>query len=85
MRRSRAAGLGALLLGLLAGGCGYTVGGNLPPHVKTVAVPIFKNLTEQPAIENRTDVRNRTTNRHGIAGYLDDQHLARLIHDALVA
>jgi hypothetical protein len=40
---------------------------------------------ELPAIENRTDVRNRTTNRHGIAGYLDDQQLAKLIHDALVA
>ncbi len=45
----------------------------------------FPVYPEQPAIENRTDVRNRTTNRHGIAGYLDDQHLARLIHDALVA
>ena len=33
------------MLGLFTGGCGYTVGGNLPPHVKTVAVPIFKNLT----------------------------------------
>ena len=44
--------MGVLLLGLLAGGCGYTLGGNLPPHVKTVAVPVFKNLTQQPAIEN---------------------------------
>ena len=52
MRRRRAAGVGVLLLGLLAGGCGYTLGGNLPPHVKTVAVPVFKNLTQQPAIEN---------------------------------
>jgi len=51
-RAYRVAGVGALLLGLLAGGCGYTLGGNLPPHVKTVAVPIFKNLTQQPAIEN---------------------------------
>ena len=52
MRRRRAAGVGVLVLGLLTGGCGYTLGGNLPPHVKTVAVPIFKNLTQQPAIEN---------------------------------
>ena len=37
-----------------------------------------------PAIDNRTDVRNRTTNRHGIAGYLDDQRVARLVHDALL-
>jgi hypothetical protein len=41
-----------LLLGLLVGGCGYHFGGNLPPHVKTVAVPVFKNLTQQPGIEN---------------------------------
>ena len=39
-------------LTMLTGGCGYTTGGNLPPHVKTVAVPIFKNLTREPAIEN---------------------------------
>ena len=31
-----------LLLGLFVGGCGYHLGGNLPPHVKTVAVPVFK-------------------------------------------
>lgn len=40
---------------------------------------------DEPAIENRTDVRNRTTNRHGIAGYLDNRDVARLIHDALTA
>lgn len=45
----------------------------------------FPLAPELPAIQNRTDVRNRTTNRHGIAGYLDDQQLAKLIHDALVA
>jgi lipopolysaccharide assembly LptE-like protein len=39
-------------LWMLAGGCGYSTRGNLPPHVKTVAVPIFKNLTQEPAIEN---------------------------------
>src|SRR5712692_11412745 len=46
------AAAGLLLLAVVGGGCGYTLGGNLPPHVKTVAVPIFKNLTQQPAIEN---------------------------------
>ena len=40
------------LLALLASGCGYTIGGNLPPHVKTIAVPMFRNLTQQPAIED---------------------------------
>jgi hypothetical protein len=37
-----------------------------------------------PAIENKTDVRNKTENRHGIAGYLDDKEVARKIYDALV-
>ncbi len=38
-----------------------------------------------PAIENKVDVRNRTSNRHGIAGYLDDPVVARRIYDALIA
>jgi hypothetical protein len=44
----------ALVLAVLVGGCGYTVGlgGNLPSHIKTVAVPIFVNGTQQPAVEN---------------------------------
>jgi outer membrane lipopolysaccharide assembly protein LptE/RlpB len=44
---------GALLLlaALLAGGCGYTVRGTLPSHINTVAVPIFRNRTSEPAIE----------------------------------
>ena len=36
-----------------------------------------------PAIENYRGVRNRTENRHGIAGYLDDPEVARRIHAAL--
>lgn len=38
-----------------------------------------------PAITNKKNVRNKTSNRHGIAGYLDDKEVARKIHDALVA
>ena len=37
----------------------------------------------QPSIENKTDVRNRTQNRHGIAGYLDDAVVARRIYEAV--
>jgi len=37
------------------------------------------------AIENMTNVRNKTTNRHGIAGYLDDKAVAKTIYDALIA
>ena len=36
-----------------------------------------------PAIENKTDVRNFTANRHRIAGYLADPVVARRIYDAL--
>jgi hypothetical protein len=51
--RCRRVALGTLLvLGLLPAGCGYTVGGKLPPGVHTVAVPVFKNLTQQPAVED---------------------------------
>jgi Lipopolysaccharide-assembly len=32
-------------------GCGYSFHGTLPDHVKTVAVPIFINRTQQPAVE----------------------------------
>jgi hypothetical protein len=38
-----------------------------------------------PEIENKRDVRNRTQNRHGIAGYLDDKEVAKQIYDALIA
>jgi hypothetical protein len=39
----------------------------------------------EPSIENKTDVRNHTSNRHGIAGYLDDQEVALRIYQALTA
>jgi len=41
----------ALAAGLLASGCGYTVGGTLPSHIQTIAVPIFRNSTREPAVE----------------------------------
>jgi outer membrane lipopolysaccharide assembly protein LptE/RlpB len=47
--RGRSAALVALVLAL--GGCGYSFQGTLPSHVKTVAVPIFINRTQQPAVE----------------------------------
>ena len=48
----RAGGALALMMALLAGGCGYTVGGTLPPHIQTIAVPIFRNSTREPAVES---------------------------------
>jgi hypothetical protein len=36
-----------------------------------------------PAIANKVDVKNRTSNRHGISGYLDDAEVARTILNGL--
>jgi len=46
--------LAGLAVAAVVAGCGYTigVGGNLPAHVKTVAVPVFTNNTQEPAVEN---------------------------------
>lgn len=35
----------------LAGGCGYSLRGQLPSHIKTVGVPVFTNRTPEPAVE----------------------------------
>ena len=45
--------LGALaLVVMLAAGCGYSLRGNLPDHIKSVAVPLFRNRTSEPGVEN---------------------------------
>ena len=49
-RGRRGVGL-ALAVALLAG-CGYSTRGNLPDHIQTVAVPIFKNRTLEPGVES---------------------------------
>ncbi len=36
----------------VAGGCGYSLGGHLPEHIKTVAVPVFANRTTEPGVED---------------------------------
>jgi hypothetical protein len=41
-----------LLAMLCVGGCGYTLQGNLPDHIKSVAVPVFKNKSGEPGIES---------------------------------
>jgi hypothetical protein len=48
--RARALGLGFIALALA--GCGYSLRGNLPDHIQTVAVPVFTNRTAEPAVEN---------------------------------
>lgn len=44
-------GLGLALAAVLLAGCGYSTRGNLPDHIKTVAVPMFKNRTLEPGVE----------------------------------
>lgn len=39
-------------LAVALGGCGYSLRGTLPDHIKTVAVPVFVNRTPEPAVEN---------------------------------
>lgn len=36
---------------LLTAGCGYSLRGNLPSHIRTVAIPVFDNKTQEPAVE----------------------------------
>jgi len=52
--RSRHAAIGLLLAlaACLAAGCGYGFRGNLPAHIKTVAVPVFQNRTQVAGLEN---------------------------------
>ena len=33
-------------------GCGYSFQGTLPNHIKTVAIPIFINRTQQPGVDS---------------------------------
>jgi len=42
-----------------------------------------KHFNINPAIKNSNHVRNHTSNRHGIEGYLDDQQVAKEIYDSL--
>lgn len=51
-RTGRAPALGLVLLALGLAGCGYSFRGNLPDHIKTVAVPVFTNRTAEPAVES---------------------------------
>jgi outer membrane lipopolysaccharide assembly protein LptE/RlpB len=51
-RRIRALLSVSLLLAAASGGCGYSLRGNLPDHLKTVSVPVFKNQTTEAGVEN---------------------------------
>jgi len=44
-------GLTLTVFALTLAGCGYSFQGTLPPHINTVAVPMFLNRTSQPGVE----------------------------------
>lgn len=44
-----------------------------------------ENFPVKPSVENHSGVKNRTANRHGIVGYLDDADVAKRILGALAA
>jgi outer membrane lipopolysaccharide assembly protein LptE/RlpB len=50
-RTGRAPALALVLFALGLAACGYAFRGNLPDHIKTVAVPVFTNKTAEPAVE----------------------------------
>lgn len=44
---------GVLLAALAAvGGCGYSLRPSLPPHIKSVHIPVLENRTREPGIED---------------------------------
>ncbi len=54
MNAIKITGLGVLLL-LTLWGCGYQMAGQgasqLPPHLKTIAIPVFENNSSEPTIQ----------------------------------
>ena len=44
--------IAVVLVAGTAGGCGYTLQGNLPDHLKTVSVPLFRNRTTEAGAES---------------------------------
>ena len=70
-----------LLLPLILWGCGYQMAGRgatqLPPHLRTIAIPVFENTSQEPTIQRPftetlrrsfiTDGRLRLINNKGSA------------------
>jgi len=56
------------------------------PQDVVALFPLSKpHFNLKPAIENKNDVSNDTSNHHGISGYLKDPVVARRLYDALLA
>jgi outer membrane lipopolysaccharide assembly protein LptE/RlpB len=59
---------GAAVISLATAGCGYTVSGSLPSHLKTLAIPIFANSTVEFGLAD--DITQSL-----VGGFLADRHL----------
>ena len=52
MTRATRAAVSLVLLVTAVSGCGYSLRGHLPSHIQTIAVPIFVNKTQEPAVDS---------------------------------
>ena len=52
MNRATQAAVSLVLLVTAVSGCGYSLRGHLPSHIQTIAVPIFVNKTQEPAVDS---------------------------------
>lgn len=72
-----------LVLLLLLAGCGYRLYGTgtaLPPHLKTLAVPVFNNTSSEPTIHRQlTDTIRRAFLTDGRIKLVDDPKKANLL------
>ncbi len=74
----------ALALSLTLWGCGYHLvgkgSGQLPPHLKTIAIPIFDNQSNEPALQRPfTEALRRAFITDGRLRLVNDQSKADLV------
>ncbi len=74
----------ALALSLMLWGCGYQMAGRstspLPPHLKTIAIPVFENSSAEPALQRPfTEALRRAFITDGRLRLVNDQNGADLV------
>src|SRR5437867_6600974 len=67
-RHSAGIWIASIFLAVAGPGCGYTVRSALPPHLKTLAIPVFVNNTVEFGLAD--DITQGL-----VAGFLGDRHL----------
>jgi len=67
-RHSAGIWIASIFLAVAGPGCGYTVRSALPPHLKTLAIPVFVNNTVEFGLAD--DITQGL-----VAGFLADRHL----------